>query len=77
MRHLEIPRYLQIPTLAPGQEQFFIHYTSTINLKPHRVFLHYEYCASNGEVFSCRQPTLEECRAERDAWLKKQIQKKC
>lgn len=29
----------------------------------------YDYRDTDGELFSCVAPTLEECRAKRDIWL--------
>ena len=34
-----------------------------------RTLVQYDYRHTNGELFSCVKPTLDECRAERDNWL--------
>lgn len=33
-------------------------------------YVQYDYRASSGELFSCVRPTLEQCRQDRDDWLK-------
>ena len=34
-----------------------------------RPLVQYDYRHTDGELFSCVKPSLEECRAERDKWL--------
>ena len=34
-----------------------------------RTVVQYDYRHTDGELFSCVKPTLENCRAERDKWL--------
>ena len=34
-----------------------------------RTLVHYDYRHTDGILFSCVKPTLEECRAARDKWL--------
>ncbi len=34
-----------------------------------RTLVQYDYRHTDGELFSCVKPTLDECRAERDKWL--------
>ena len=34
-----------------------------------RTFVQYDYRHTDGELFSCVKPTLEECRRLRDEWL--------
>lgn len=53
---------------APGQERYE-RYSSKIGRKVYSGF-QYDYRHTNGELFSCCAPTLEECRRRRDAWLK-------
>ena len=36
-----------------------------------RTLVQYDYRHTDGELFSCVKPTLEECRNERDKWLNK------
>lgn len=36
-----------------------------------RTLVQYDYCHTDGELFSCVKPTLDECRTERDKWLNK------
>lgn len=34
-----------------------------------RTLVQYDYRHTDGELFSCVKPTLDECRAARDKWL--------
>ena len=34
-----------------------------------RTLVQYDYRHTDGELFSCVKPTLNECRAARDKWL--------
>ena len=34
-----------------------------------RTLVQYDYRHTDGELFSCVKPTLEECRTARDKWL--------
>lgn len=36
-----------------------------------KIYYQYDYRHLNGELFSTLRPTLEQCRKERDEWLKK------
>ncbi|HJG89324.1 DUF3873 domain-containing protein [Barnesiella viscericola] len=36
-----------------------------------RTLVQYDYRHTDGELFSCVKPTLEECRTARDKWLDK------
>ena len=36
-----------------------------------RTLAQYDYRHTDGELFSCVKPTLDECRQKRDEWLKK------
>jgi len=56
-------------TNAPGQEQYET-FTMRLGRKPQRM-VQYDYRHTNGRLFSCVRPTLEDCRAARDAWLAK------
>lgn len=40
-----------------------------------RTLIQYDYRHTDGELFSCAKPTLDECRAERDKWLTSKIRK--
>ena len=55
--------------IKPGEEQweFFLQRTKSRIKK----FCQYDYRDDTGELFSCVKPTLEACRAARDAWLDK------
>ena len=50
-----------------GSEQFEKFQTGIGRRKRTRV--QYDYRASDGELFSCVAPTLEDCRRKRDGWL--------
>ena len=34
-----------------------------------RILVQYDYRHTDGELFSCVKPSLDECRAVRDRWL--------
>lgn len=54
-------------TKAPGQEQ---HETFARKVgRQTKRYIQYDYRHVDGELFSCIKPTLEDCRAARDAWL--------
>lgn len=54
-------------SLANGQEQHETFKSSVTRKKA----VQYDYRHTDGELFSCVRPTLESCRAARDAWLEK------
>jgi len=58
---------------AAGTEQFEKFQTGFGRRK--RTLVQYDYRASDGELFSCVAPTLEECRRRRDAWLSEKERK--
>lgn len=51
-------------TTAPGKEQYEAF---TMNRKR---YVQYDYRTPAGKLFSCVRPTLEQCRADRDKWLR-------
>ena len=53
-------------TQAPGEEKFVKY--RPVAFKG-RIFYQYDYRHTDGELFSCVKPTLDECRAARDKWL--------
>lgn len=55
-------------TKTPGQEQYE-KFSRRIGRKT-KTFYSYDYRDLDGELFSCIKPTLEACRAARDAWVK-------
>lgn len=60
-------------TKALGQEQYE-PFTRKVGRKSKK-YVHYDYRHIDGELFSCVKPTLDDCRAARDAWLeKKEVQ---
>jgi hypothetical protein len=44
-------------------------------LGPKKNLVSYDYRHTDGELFSCVKPTLEQCRANRDKWLKGKTKK--
>ncbi|MCL2856158.1 MAG: DUF3873 domain-containing protein [Oscillospiraceae bacterium] len=54
-------------TKAPGQEQYET-FTRKVGRKSKK-YCAYDYRDHTGKLFSCVKPTLEDCRAARDAWL--------
>ena len=50
-----------------GQEQFE-NFTRKVGRQVKR-YVQYDYRHTDGELFSCVRPTLDACRAARDAWL--------
>ena len=40
-----------------------------------RTLMQYDYRHTDGELFSCVKPTLDECRAARDKWLKEWLER--
>lgn len=57
-------------TTAAGSENYEYFHTKTTGKR--RRFVQYDYRHTNGELFSCVRPTLEEARAARNGWLEKQ-----
>ena len=57
-------------TKTPGQEQYqkFTGKEGGFRSKP---YVQYDYRHLDGALFSCVKPTLDACRAARDAWLDK------
>lgn len=53
-------------TIAPGTEQY-----ETFTTRSGRR-IQYDYRTSDGVLFACVGKTLEQCRAARDQWLKRQ-----
>lgn len=37
--------------------------------KPRKTYIQYDYRDTDGTLFSCVRPTLQECRQKRDEWL--------
>jgi hypothetical protein len=59
-----------VSTCPTGTEQYE-YYTTTIRRKRVRL-CQYDYRLPNGKLFSTVRPTLIECRALRNEWLKTQ-----
>ena len=57
-----------VSTTQKGQEQYEPFVIST---RSKRKAVQYDYrSAETGELFTIVRPTLEQCRAKRDAWLR-------
>ena len=54
-------------TKTSGQEQYET-FTRKIGRQRKKLFS-YDYRHTDGELFTCIKPTLEECRAARDNWI--------
>ena len=54
-------------TQTCGQEQYET-FTRKVGRKTKK-YVQYDYRHTDGELFSCVKPTLDACRAARDAWL--------
>jgi hypothetical protein len=54
-------------TQANGQENYEMFYSDVLR----KNLVQYDYRHTNGELFSCVKPTLEQCRDKRDNWLNK------
>jgi len=54
-------------TSMNGQEQFE-KFTRRVG-RQIKKYVQYDYRHTDGELFSCVRPTLDACRAARDAWL--------
>lgn len=54
-------------TSMNGQEQFE-KFTRKVG-RQIKKYVQYDYRHTDGELFSCVRPTLDACRAARDAWL--------
>lgn len=55
--------------LRKGEEQYEI-FERRRGLRERKVLVQYDYRDAVGELFSTVKPTLDECRAARDEWLK-------
>ena len=60
---------------AAGTEKYESFQTS-IGRKS-RTFVQYDYRHTDGELFSCVKPTLDECRRLRDEWIKTKEDRLC
>ena len=56
-----------ISTCARGEEKFET-FKLHFGRRPTNA-VQYDYRHTNGRLFSCVRPTLEKCRAARDAWV--------
>lgn len=62
-----------VSTTKSGEEKYE-KFTTRVGRKS-RTMYQYDYRTPDGELFSCVAPSLESCRAKRDAWLEKHGQK--
>ncbi|MCX4355885.1 MAG: DUF3873 family protein [Oscillospiraceae bacterium] len=56
-------------SLENGEEQYET-FERRCGLRERKVLVQYDYRDAVGELFSTVKPTLDECRAARDEWLK-------
>lgn len=57
-----------VTTCQAAGTELYENFTLDFGRKKRRL-VQYDYCHTDGELFSCVKPTLEECRAARDKWL--------
>jgi hypothetical protein len=56
-------------TLSNDLEQYE-KLTRSVGRKQRKTYIQYDFRAESGELFSTVKPTLDECRAARDLWLR-------
>ncbi|WP_304719811.1 DUF3873 family protein [uncultured Alistipes sp.] len=56
-------------------EERYEYFTPAFARRTGKRFCQYDYRHTDGELFSCVTPTLEECRRKRDEWLNKKTKK--
>lgn len=56
-------------SVCPTGEECHEYFTLTLFPRRKKRLCQYDYRHTDGELFSCVAPTLEECRAMRDIWL--------
>lgn len=57
-----------VSTCQKAGTELYEKFISGFGRKKRRL-VQYDYRHTDGELFSCVKPTLEECRAARDKWL--------
>ncbi len=62
-------------SVCPTGEERHEYFTPAFARRTKKRFCQYDYRHTDGELFSCVAPTLEECRRMRDEWLNKRINK--
>ena len=58
-----------VSTCQTAGTEKYEKYQTTIRRKRTTLF-QYDYRHTDGELFSCVKPTLDECRQKRDEWIK-------
>ena len=53
-------------TQTPGEEKFV---KCRLGAFRGQIYYQYDYRHTDGELFACVKPTLDECRTARDKWL--------
>ena len=53
-------------TQTPGEEKFVKYCLGAFR---GQIYYQYDYRHTDGELFSCVKPTLDECRTAREKWL--------
>ena len=62
-------------SVCPTEEERHEYVTPAFASRAKKRFCQYAYRHTNGELFSCVAPTLEECRRKRDEWLQRKTNK--
>lgn len=57
-----------ISTTSMNRQEQFEKFTHRVG-RQIKKYVQYDYRHTDGELFSCVRPTLDACRAARDAWL--------
>ena len=56
-------------SVCPTGEERHEYFALSIALRGKKRLCQYDYRDTDGELFSCVAPTLEECSTKRDIWL--------
>ncbi|WP_304721991.1 DUF3873 family protein [uncultured Alistipes sp.] len=62
-------------SVCPTGEERHEYFTPAFARRTKMRFCQYDYRHTDGELFSCVAPTLEECRRKRDEWLQRKTDK--
>lgn len=62
-------------SVCPTGEERYEYFTPAFARRTKKRFCQYDYRDTDGELFSCVAPTLEECCRRRDEWLQRKTNK--
>ena len=62
-------------SVCPTGEERYEYFTPAFARRTKKRFCQYDYRHTDGELFSCVAPTLEECRRRLNEWLNKKTDK--